>query len=313
MFGCVFSVTVFEECNADKAIAEAVRVTRTRRRASRSPPCGRSICRNGGTSTFARAESRRKVVPTPRSVAANQVADASLFTAGCAKPDSTTFVSYPMLITLDRPDSSIWRYREDHVLSLLSPDELPGVARGARQGRGQRHVALQPRTAIAVSARISHPCRVDKRSVSTAPVMAEGATLFRPTTTSSRVRRCRAPGFFGAGWIGRRVRLVAVSEIGAEDEPLAAVSTLFAGLSGVDLLSAGTGVGAGALSATRRARGAGGANDAGGVGSVFAPTDVGRTDGGGGGTLTGAVVIACAGGRGGIVGDALISISALSA
>jgi hypothetical protein len=29
------------------------------------------------------------------------------------------------LITLDRPDSPIWRDREDHVLSLLSPDELP--------------------------------------------------------------------------------------------------------------------------------------------------------------------------------------------
>ena len=34
-------------------------------------------------------------------------------------------MSYPALITLDRPDGPIWRYREDHVLSLLDASELP--------------------------------------------------------------------------------------------------------------------------------------------------------------------------------------------
>jgi len=28
-------------------------------------------------------------------------------------------------VTLDRPGGPIWRNREDHILSLLSPDELP--------------------------------------------------------------------------------------------------------------------------------------------------------------------------------------------
>jgi hypothetical protein len=32
-------------------------------------------------------------------------------------------VCFPSLVTLDRPEGPIWRYREDHVLSLLSPEE----------------------------------------------------------------------------------------------------------------------------------------------------------------------------------------------
>ena len=32
-------------------------------------------------------------------------------------------VCFPFLLTLDRPDGPIWRYREDHVLSLLSAEE----------------------------------------------------------------------------------------------------------------------------------------------------------------------------------------------
>jgi hypothetical protein len=32
---------------------------------------------------------------------------------------------FPFLLTLAQPDGPIWRYREDHALSLLTPDELP--------------------------------------------------------------------------------------------------------------------------------------------------------------------------------------------
>ncbi len=32
---------------------------------------------------------------------------------------------FPFLVTLDRPAGPIWRYREDHVLSLLTAEELP--------------------------------------------------------------------------------------------------------------------------------------------------------------------------------------------
>src|SRR5437899_11733914 len=46
-FDCVYSVTVFEECDARRAIAEAVRVVRPGGAGSGSS-CGRSTCGNGG-------------------------------------------------------------------------------------------------------------------------------------------------------------------------------------------------------------------------------------------------------------------------
>ncbi len=67
---------------------------------------------------------RRKITPPPQSVGAGGVADASLYRR-MRQAGLTGLVSYPSLITLDRPDGPIWRYREDHVLSLLSADELP--------------------------------------------------------------------------------------------------------------------------------------------------------------------------------------------
>ena len=33
-------------------------------------------------------------------------------------------VCFPSMVTLDRPGGPIWRNREDHILSLLTPDEL---------------------------------------------------------------------------------------------------------------------------------------------------------------------------------------------
>ncbi len=120
-FGCVFSVTVFEECDADKALAEAIRVAK---------PGGRIAIAVRATDlpqwwNLDLPEAiLKKVVPTPRSVGPGGVADASLYRR-MRRAGLTDLVSYPALITLDRPDGPIWRYREDHVLSLLSADELP--------------------------------------------------------------------------------------------------------------------------------------------------------------------------------------------
>ena len=120
-FGCVFSVTVLEECDADKAIAEMIRVARL---GGRIAVVVRAIDLPQWWNLDLPEAIRRKVTAAPRSVAAAGVADASLYRrmrwAGL-----TELVSYPCLITLDRPDGPIWRYREDHVLSLLSADELP--------------------------------------------------------------------------------------------------------------------------------------------------------------------------------------------
>ncbi|MBV8776021.1 MAG: methyltransferase domain-containing protein, partial [Alphaproteobacteria bacterium] len=126
-FGCAFSVAVFEECDTGKAIAEIIRVVR---------PGGRVAVAVRATDlpqwwNLDLPEAiRRKVTPTPRSVGPRGVADAGLYRlmrqAGLAD-----LVCYPAMITLDRPDGPIWRYREDHALSLLDADER-AVWRAAR-------------------------------------------------------------------------------------------------------------------------------------------------------------------------------------
>jgi SAM-dependent methyltransferase len=120
-FGCVFSVTVLEECDAGRAIAEMIRVTRP---GGRIAIAVRAIDLPQWWNLDVPEAIRRKITPAPRSVGPGGIADAGLYRrmrqAGLAD-----LVSYPSLITLDRPDGPIWRYREDHVLSVLSADELP--------------------------------------------------------------------------------------------------------------------------------------------------------------------------------------------
>jgi SAM-dependent methyltransferase len=126
-FDCVFSVTVLEECDADNAIAEMIRVVRP---GGRIGVVVRAIDLPQWWNLDVPETIRRKITPPPQSVAAAGVADASLYRR-MRQAGLTSLVSYPSLITLDRPDGPIWRYREDHVLSLLSADELP-VWRAAR-------------------------------------------------------------------------------------------------------------------------------------------------------------------------------------
>jgi SAM-dependent methyltransferase len=75
-FGCIFSVTVFEECNAEKAIAEAIRVTKP---GGRIAIAVRAIDMPQWWNLDLPEPILKKVVPTPRSVASNGVADASLY------------------------------------------------------------------------------------------------------------------------------------------------------------------------------------------------------------------------------------------
>jgi ubiquinone/menaquinone biosynthesis C-methylase UbiE len=133
-FGCVFSVTVLEECDADKAIGEMIRVTRP---GGRIGVVVRAIDLPQWWNVDLPDAIRRKVTPTPRSVGPGGVADASLYRR-MRRAGLTGLVSYPAMITLDRPDGPIWRYREDHVLSLLDPDELPvwHAARDAAAAEG---------------------------------------------------------------------------------------------------------------------------------------------------------------------------------
>ncbi len=133
-FDCVFSVTVLEECDADRAIAEMVRVARP---GGRVGVAVRAIDMPQWWSLALPAGIRAKVDMPPQSVAAGGVADASLY-ARVRRAGLVDLVGFPVLVTLDDPDGPIWRYREDHVLSQLSPDEtaLWHAARAAAQAQG---------------------------------------------------------------------------------------------------------------------------------------------------------------------------------
>jgi SAM-dependent methyltransferase len=120
-FDCIFSVTVLEECDAGKAIAEMVRVARP---GGRIGVVVRAIDLPQWWNLDLPEPIRRKITPPPQSVGPDGVADASLYRR-MKQAGLGGLVSYPSLITLDRPDGPIWRYREDHVLSLLDASELP--------------------------------------------------------------------------------------------------------------------------------------------------------------------------------------------
>jgi SAM-dependent methyltransferase len=120
-FGAIFSVTVLEECDADRAIAEMVRV---------AAPGGRIgiIVRSLDLPQWWNLDLpepiRQKVAQPPRSVAAKGVADASLYRR-MRRAGLIELICFPSLLTLDRPQGPIWRPREDHALSLLTAEELP--------------------------------------------------------------------------------------------------------------------------------------------------------------------------------------------
>jgi ubiquinone/menaquinone biosynthesis C-methylase UbiE len=118
-FDCVFSVTVIEECDADKAIAEMVRVAKP---GGRIGIIVRAIDLPQWWSLDLPDALRRKVTPPPQSVGHGSVADASLYRR-MRRAGLTGLTCFPFLVTLDRTDGPIWRYREDHVLSLLSAEE----------------------------------------------------------------------------------------------------------------------------------------------------------------------------------------------
>ena len=131
-FDAVFSVTVLEECDADRAIAEMMRVVR---------PGGRIgiVVRATDLPQWWNLDLpealRRKMTPPPQSVAAKGVADASLYRR-MRRAGLEDLTCFPTLVTLDRPGGPIWRYREEHVLSLLDAEELT-VWRAARDRAAQ--------------------------------------------------------------------------------------------------------------------------------------------------------------------------------
>lgn len=137
-FDRVFSVTVLEECDADRAIAEMVRVTKP---GGRIGIVVRAIDLPQWWNLPLPPGLQAKTAIPPQSVGQGGVADASLY-ARMRRAGLIDLVPFPSLITLDRTDGPIWRYREDHILSLLRPDEAE-VWRTARASALAEGVLMQ--------------------------------------------------------------------------------------------------------------------------------------------------------------------------
>jgi len=120
-FDCAYSVTVFEECDADRAIAEAMRVIRP---GGRVGLVVRAVDMPQWWNLGLPDSILHKVTMPPHSVAPRGVADRSLYRR-MRDAGLVDLVCFPTMVTLDRPGGPIWRNREDHVLSVLSPEELP--------------------------------------------------------------------------------------------------------------------------------------------------------------------------------------------
>ena len=118
-FDCIFSVTVLEECDADRALAEMMRVARP---GGRIGVIVRSIDLPQWWTADVPEALRERAVTPPQSVGARGVADASLYRRA-RQAGLRDLTCFPALVTLDRPEGPIWRYREDHLTAQLSPSE----------------------------------------------------------------------------------------------------------------------------------------------------------------------------------------------
>jgi len=140
-FDAVLSVTVLEECDADQAIREMLRVARP---GARIAIAVRAIDLPQWWNLDLPPAIKAKAELPAQSVGAGGVADASLYTR-MRRAGLIDLVGFPTLVTLDNPEGPIWRYREDHVLSQLSPDET-AVWHAARAAAQQQGPLLQAHT-----------------------------------------------------------------------------------------------------------------------------------------------------------------------
>ncbi|HEV2303473.1 MAG TPA: methyltransferase domain-containing protein [Stellaceae bacterium] len=119
LFECVYSVTVLEECDADRAIAEMLRVTRP---GGRVAVAVRALDLSQWWNLDLPESVRAKVAMPPQSVGKEGVADRSLYPR-MRRAGLEDLVAFPYLVTLDNPAGPIWRNREEHALSRLDPEE----------------------------------------------------------------------------------------------------------------------------------------------------------------------------------------------
>jgi SAM-dependent methyltransferase len=118
-FDAVYSITVLEECDADKALAEMARVVRP------GGPVGvvvRAIDMPQWWNLDLPPAIATKVNGQPQSMSPGAVADRSLYPR-MAKAGFRDIQGFPTLLTFDRPDGPIWTYRASHARGLLDAAE----------------------------------------------------------------------------------------------------------------------------------------------------------------------------------------------
>lgn len=118
-FDAVYSVTVLEECDADRAIAEFVRVARP---GARIGIVVRAIDMAQWWNLDLSPALAAKVSVPPQSIGPGGVADRSLY-GRMRSAGLVDLVAFPALTTLDDAETVVWRYREDHIRAQLSPAE----------------------------------------------------------------------------------------------------------------------------------------------------------------------------------------------
>ncbi len=128
-----FSSTVMEECDAEKMLAEMIRVTR---------PGGRVgvIVRATDAHSVCGVEVEpdiRAIIETPyRSVSAGGIADASLF-GRFAASGLVDCQFFPHFLTLTDPDGAAWAYREPFFLGQFSPEQTERWVRARQAAAAQ--------------------------------------------------------------------------------------------------------------------------------------------------------------------------------
>ena len=136
-FDIVMSHTVMEECNADKMLAEMIRVAK---------PGGRVAVMVRATDrrslwNMPLDETIREIVETPvRSVGLEGCADVSLYSR-FGQSGLIDLRLFPTTVTVTDPESYSWRYYEPYIFSLL--DEA-----GIAQGHKAKATAIRDRSIL---------------------------------------------------------------------------------------------------------------------------------------------------------------------